>query len=243
MAAAAPTGRAAAMIPRPRPCSCRRRKPGPGRAAWSCRRRVYRCQVCGRHGRPALHDPGGPASAARPTRPRSAPTRRLAAILAKSGAQVQASSPPPPHDGSRTSPGQAALRHAHGHQSEYRRYHVAGRPWRHAGFDQEQSGAQGPDHSQDRPGGRRRGSGDQDPGGVGDPEFSTSPGHPRGAMLRAYDKKTGEQVGAVWMPAPQSGSPMTYNYDGKQYIMVAVSRRQLLGRLSRLQPAVRQLTR
>ena len=58
---------------------------------------------------------------------------------------------------------------------------------------------------------------------IGDPQFSTSPGHPRGAMLRAYNKKTGEQVGAVWMPAPQSGSPMSYAYDGKQYIMVAVS--------------------
>jgi len=57
----------------------------------------------------------------------------------------------------------------------------------------------------------------------GDAEFSTSPGHPRGAMLRAYDQKTGNQVGEVWMPAPQSGSPMTYNYDGKQYIIVAVS--------------------
>ncbi len=30
-------------------------------------------------------------------------------------------------------------------------------------------------------------------------------------------------MGAVWMPAPQSGSPMTYNYAGKQYIVVAVS--------------------
>ena len=58
---------------------------------------------------------------------------------------------------------------------------------------------------------------------IGDPQFSTSAGHPRGAMLRAYNKKTGEQVGAVWMPAPQSGSPMTYSYDGKQYIVVAVS--------------------
>jgi quinoprotein glucose dehydrogenase len=58
---------------------------------------------------------------------------------------------------------------------------------------------------------------------VGDPLYSTSPGHPRGAMLRAYDQKTGAQVGAVWMPAPQSGSPMTYTYDGKQYIIVAVS--------------------
>jgi quinoprotein glucose dehydrogenase len=58
---------------------------------------------------------------------------------------------------------------------------------------------------------------------VGDAQFSTSPGHPRGAMLRAYDQKTGNEVGAVWMPAPQSGSPMTYSYDGKQYIIVAVS--------------------
>ena len=58
---------------------------------------------------------------------------------------------------------------------------------------------------------------------VGDPQLSTTPEHPRGAMLRAYDKKTGEQVGAIWMPAPQSGSPMTYTVDGKQYIIVAVS--------------------
>ena len=58
---------------------------------------------------------------------------------------------------------------------------------------------------------------------LGDPLFSTSPGHPRGAMLRAYDQKTGNQVGEVWMPAPQSGSPMSYSYDGKQYIIVAVS--------------------
>jgi quinoprotein glucose dehydrogenase len=57
----------------------------------------------------------------------------------------------------------------------------------------------------------------------GDPQFTTTPDHPRGAMLRAYDKKTGQQVGAVWMPAPQSGSPMTYTVDGKQYIIVAVS--------------------
>ena len=58
---------------------------------------------------------------------------------------------------------------------------------------------------------------------LGDPQYSTQPGHPRGAYLRAYDQKSGDQVGAVYMPAPQSGSPMTYSYDGKQYIMVAVS--------------------
>jgi quinoprotein glucose dehydrogenase len=42
-------------------------------------------------------------------------------------------------------------------------------------------------------------------------------------MLRAYNKQTGEQVGAVYMPAPQSGSPMTYMVDGRQYIVVAIS--------------------
>jgi quinoprotein glucose dehydrogenase len=51
----------------------------------------------------------------------------------------------------------------------------------------------------------------------------TSVTHPRGAMLRAYDKATGKEVGSVFMPAPQSGSPMTYQANGKQYIIVAVS--------------------
>ncbi|MBI1873636.1 MAG: PQQ-binding-like beta-propeller repeat protein [Acidobacteria bacterium] len=58
---------------------------------------------------------------------------------------------------------------------------------------------------------------------IGDPQITTTAEHPRGAMLRAYDKRTGTQVGAVWMPAIQSGSPMTYMLDGKQYIIVAVS--------------------
>src|SRR5438034_8812095 len=58
---------------------------------------------------------------------------------------------------------------------------------------------------------------------VGDPGITTTPDHPRGAMLRAYDKLTGKEVGAVYMPAPQSGSPMTYLHEGKQYIIVAIS--------------------
>src|SRR5262245_18466879 len=58
---------------------------------------------------------------------------------------------------------------------------------------------------------------------LGDPQVTTTESHPRGAMLRAYDKQTGKEVGAVWMPAPQSGSPMTYMANGKQYIVVAVS--------------------
>ena len=58
---------------------------------------------------------------------------------------------------------------------------------------------------------------------LGDSQVTTTPQHPRGAMLRAYDKATGKEVGAVFMPAPQSGSPMTYSVDGRQYIIVAVS--------------------
>ena len=57
---------------------------------------------------------------------------------------------------------------------------------------------------------------------MGDPLVTTTPDHPRGAMLRAYDKETGEQVGAVGMPAEESGSPMTYSVGGKQYIIVAI---------------------
>jgi quinoprotein glucose dehydrogenase len=42
-------------------------------------------------------------------------------------------------------------------------------------------------------------------------------------MLRAYDKETGKEQGAVYMPAPQSGSPMTYMLNGQQYLVIAVS--------------------
>jgi quinoprotein glucose dehydrogenase len=58
---------------------------------------------------------------------------------------------------------------------------------------------------------------------AGEPGFYALPSGARGAMLRAYDKATGREVGAVYMPAPQSGSPMTYMHNGKQYIVVAVS--------------------
>jgi quinoprotein glucose dehydrogenase len=58
---------------------------------------------------------------------------------------------------------------------------------------------------------------------MGDPQVTTTPEHPRGAMLRAYDKATGKEVGALLLAAPQSGSPMTYMLEGKQYIVVAIS--------------------
>ena len=51
----------------------------------------------------------------------------------------------------------------------------------------------------------------------------TTPSGARGAMLRAYDKTNGKDAGAVYMPAPESGSPMTYMHNGKQYIVIAIS--------------------
>ena len=58
---------------------------------------------------------------------------------------------------------------------------------------------------------------------AGDPQVTTVTPRGRGAMLRAYDKATGTEVGGIVMPAPQSGSPMTYSLGGRQYIVVAVS--------------------
>jgi quinoprotein glucose dehydrogenase len=57
---------------------------------------------------------------------------------------------------------------------------------------------------------------------AGEGGFNTTPDG-RGAYLRAYDKATGADAGQVFMPAPQTGSPMTYSINGTQYIAVAVS--------------------
>ena len=66
---------------------------------------------------------------------------------------------------------------------------------------------------------------------VGEPRATMTSAGRRGAMLRAYDKATGAEVGAVYMPAPQSGSPMTYMLDGRQYLVVAVSGANYSGEL------------
>ena len=58
---------------------------------------------------------------------------------------------------------------------------------------------------------------------AGEAGVVTMPNGRRGAMLRAYDKATGKEVGAVYMPAGQSGSPMTYMLNGNQYIVVSIS--------------------
>ena len=41
-------------------------------------------------------------------------------------------------------------------------------------------------------------------------------------MLDAYDKKTGELVAQLPMPGMQTGLPMTYMHNNRQFILVAV---------------------
>ena len=55
----------------------------------------------------------------------------------------------------------------------------------------------------------------------GEAGFGPTPNGQRGAMLRAYDKATGEEKGAVYMPAGTAGAAMTYMLNGEQYIVVA----------------------
>jgi quinoprotein glucose dehydrogenase len=59
----------------------------------------------------------------------------------------------------------------------------------------------------------------------GDPMTYTDETGRKGARLRAYDKATGAEKGAVFMPAEQSGSPMTYMLKGQQYIVLAIGGR------------------
>ena len=58
---------------------------------------------------------------------------------------------------------------------------------------------------------------------AGEGGFFTTPSGERGAMLRAYDKATGQEVGSMYMPAPQTGSPMTYMLNGQQHLVVSIS--------------------
>ena len=40
--------------------------------------------------------------------------------------------------------------------------------------------------------------------------------------MRVYQFADGKEVGAVFMPTGQTGSPMTYMANGKQYIVIAI---------------------
>jgi quinoprotein glucose dehydrogenase len=57
----------------------------------------------------------------------------------------------------------------------------------------------------------------------GESGFTTLPSGQRGATLYAYDKGTGKEVANLFMPAPQTGSPMTYMLNGKQYLVLSIS--------------------
>ena len=57
----------------------------------------------------------------------------------------------------------------------------------------------------------------------GERGFTTLPSGERGGRLYAYDKATGRELANVFMPAPQTGNPMTYMLNGKQYLVVAIS--------------------
>ena len=59
-------------------------------------------------------------------------------------------------------------------------------------------------------------------GGTADGRVYGPPAPGRGAKLFAYDKGTGEELGAIGIPAMQTGSPMTYMLQGKQYLVLAV---------------------
>lgn len=58
---------------------------------------------------------------------------------------------------------------------------------------------------------------------AGEGETTTNAAGATVAYLRAYDKATGSEVGALELPAPQSGSPMTYRVADQQYLVIAVS--------------------
>ena len=44
-----------------------------------------------------------------------------------------------------------------------------------------------------------------------------------GTKLYAHDKATGEIVARIELPNTQTGVPMTYEHDGKQYVAMFVS--------------------
>ena len=60
------------------------------------------------------------------------------------------------------------------------------------------------------------------------PEMNPESSRPAraGKKFRAYDKATGAMLWETELPAGTTGAPMTYMFDGKQYIVVAVGSRE-----------------
>ena len=104
-----------------------------------------------------------------------------------------------------------------GDRSRQRRDPLAGAARRDAGHHPQPSGAAGAEHPPlGRPGNNVGTLVTKTLVIAGERNFGPTPNGQRGAMLRAYDKATGQEVGAVYMPAPQSGSPMTYMVGGRR---------------------------
>ncbi len=62
-------------------------------------------------------------------------------------------------------------------------------------------------------------------------------------LLHAYDKKTGENIAELPMPGNQTGVPMTYMYQNRQFILMAVGGRtagRTVGRLRAAGPGWRR---
>ena len=53
-------------------------------------------------------------------------------------------------------------------------------------------------------------------------------------LLHAYDKKTGEDIAQIPMPGMQTGVPMTYVHQGRQFILVPVAANAQAGTTAQL---------
>tara|TARA_B100001123_G_scaffold292868_1_gene326418 strand:+ start:10609 stop:12564 length:1956 start_codon:yes stop_codon:yes gene_type:complete len=67
--------------------------------------------------------------------------------------------------------------------------------------------------------------------GEGSSSFLAMPPLGGGRMFRAFDKNSGAVLWQTELPAGTSGAPMTYESDGKQFIVVAISDREHEGEL------------
>ena len=96
----------------------------------------------------------------------------------------------------------------------------------------------GLDDSAHRTAGTHRRARDEEPGDCRRRRVRDDAERQRGAMLRAYDKATGQDVGAVYMPAPQTGSPMTYSAQRQAIHRRGNQRRGVQRRTGRIQTSV-----
>jgi quinoprotein glucose dehydrogenase len=58
--------------------------------------------------------------------------------------------------------------------------------------------------------------------GEGDPAAAVNPPGGGGNIFRAYDKATGAVLWSIDLGAGTTGSPMTYSFQGRQYVVVAI---------------------